>query len=256
MSVDGDREYWEKRAATYGTRASGYVDPVRRQYEDFLRWRALEQLVDVSAGGTALDAGCGTGEWAVRLAARGWDVTAIDLSPSLITLAPPHPRVTYRESSVQDFGGPGGKFDLILSVTVIQHITAAADAEAALANIARLLKATGVFVLIEFAPVRVPPRVARASYISARSAKEWHQLLANSGLRVRQQLPVRFFGERLHSLGAAVVRRVARPGEPDLPTSGLAGAVVRSGWRVESSLARVPGSSRFADVLAMGCERS
>lgn len=255
-----DRAYWEHRAAAYGARASGYIDPLRQEYEGRLRWLALEQLVDLSMGGTALDAGCGTGEWALRLAEMGWDVTAIDLSPSLLSLAPRHPRVTYQESSVQDFGGLDAQFDLILSVTVIQHITVASEAEAAIANIARLLKPTGVFLLIEFAPVRVPERVSRATYMSARSAKEWRDLLAHGGLRVRKQLPVRFFGEKTHSLAAAVVKRVARAsdwsGESDVPIAGVGGALIRSGWGLERTLARLPGSSLMADVLAMACEKS
>jgi len=37
--------------------------------------------------GLALDLGCGSGIWSVKLAARGWDVTGVDLVPSALRLA-------------------------------------------------------------------------------------------------------------------------------------------------------------------------
>jgi len=37
--------------------------------------------------GTALDAGCGTGAEAIWLAAQGWQVTAVDISPTALTTA-------------------------------------------------------------------------------------------------------------------------------------------------------------------------
>jgi SAM-dependent methyltransferase len=216
-------------------------------------------MVDLSKPGAALDAGCGTGDWAVRLAKKGWDVSAIDLSPSLLAMAPRHPGVTYQECSVQDFAGPDGQFDLILSVTVIQHITVAEEAEAAIANIARLLKPTGTFFLVEFAPMRIPRRVSRASYMHARTARQWRDLLEQEGLRVRRQVPVRFLGERIHALGGAMVRRIGggsdSSGEVDFPAAGVGGLMTGTAWGLESVLARLPGSRVLADVIAFGCEK-
>jgi len=37
--------------------------------------------------GRALDLGCGTGFWSVRLAQRGWDVTGIDVVPKAVRMA-------------------------------------------------------------------------------------------------------------------------------------------------------------------------
>ena len=37
--------------------------------------------------GSALEAGCGTGADAVWLAQQGWDVTAVDISPTALGLA-------------------------------------------------------------------------------------------------------------------------------------------------------------------------
>jgi len=37
--------------------------------------------------GRALDLGCGTGFWSVRLAQRGWDVTGVDIVPKAVRTA-------------------------------------------------------------------------------------------------------------------------------------------------------------------------
>jgi SAM-dependent methyltransferase len=37
--------------------------------------------------GLALDLGCGSGIWSVKLAARGWDVTGVEIIPSALRLA-------------------------------------------------------------------------------------------------------------------------------------------------------------------------
>jgi methylase of polypeptide subunit release factors len=37
--------------------------------------------------GRALDLGCGTGLWSVRLAQRGWEVTGVDIVPKAVRIA-------------------------------------------------------------------------------------------------------------------------------------------------------------------------
>ena len=46
-----------------------------------------EQAERTPPYGRALDVGCGTGHWALELAARGWQVTGIDLVPGAIEAA-------------------------------------------------------------------------------------------------------------------------------------------------------------------------
>lgn len=75
----------------------------------------------------ALDIGCGAGRWCRFLAEHGYNTTGIDLQEELIAIN----SVRYRDyhncifyhSSIQDFE-PESAFDLICSITVIQHIPA------------------------------------------------------------------------------------------------------------------------------------
>lgn len=81
----------------------------------------LTGWLDHSARGTALDAGCGTGVDAIWLAARGWDVTAVDISATAVERAraagagaDPPAAVDW---VVADLTGwrPGRCFDLVIS---------------------------------------------------------------------------------------------------------------------------------------------
>ena len=44
-------------------------------------------MLDGLVGRTALDVGSGTGQFALRLSRRGWDVTALDASPEMLAVA-------------------------------------------------------------------------------------------------------------------------------------------------------------------------
>lgn len=58
-----------------------------REGRDAMRALMLAQLPGDLRGARVLDAGCGTGAASAELAARGADVTAIDISPKLVEIA-------------------------------------------------------------------------------------------------------------------------------------------------------------------------
>ncbi|MBB1034926.1 NAD(P)/FAD-dependent oxidoreductase [Dietzia sp. CQ4] len=66
-------EHWEGEYADDGPRWSGAVNAT------------TAAVVDALPVGSALDLGCGEGGDAVWLAERGWDVTAVDLSPTAVS---------------------------------------------------------------------------------------------------------------------------------------------------------------------------
>jgi 2-polyprenyl-6-hydroxyphenyl methylase/3-demethylubiquinone-9 3-methyltransferase len=80
---------------------------------------------------TALDYGCGGGEFAVWLARAGWRVTAVDTSPHSMAAcrlnverSGSSKQVQCIQNSAPDYWEPlaGKKFDLILAKDVIEHI--------------------------------------------------------------------------------------------------------------------------------------
>jgi magnesium-protoporphyrin O-methyltransferase len=58
-----------------------------REGRDRMRETMLGRLPDDLRGARVLDAGCGAGQMTAELAARGADVTAVDISPALVAIA-------------------------------------------------------------------------------------------------------------------------------------------------------------------------
>jgi SAM-dependent methyltransferase len=79
--------------------------------------------------GRALDLGCGTGFWSVRLAQRGWNVTGIDIVPKAVRTARKRAReagveILFVEGSVTTLtaAGIGSGFHLILDFGVVHGL--------------------------------------------------------------------------------------------------------------------------------------
>ena len=123
-----------------------------------------------------LDVGCGVGRWSRLLAARGAQVTGIDLSPTMIArspaVAPAQDGVADRcRFLVQDLAqlDAGEKFDLLLGVTVLQHILDPEALRAAVQRMADHLAPGGRMVLLEAAPAQHAPSIATPR-VSARAS--------------------------------------------------------------------------------------
>ncbi|WP_310468849.1 bifunctional 2-polyprenyl-6-hydroxyphenol methylase/3-demethylubiquinol 3-O-methyltransferase UbiG [Sphingomonas sp.] len=125
------------------------LNPVRLGY---IRDRADQhwQLDEMSRrpleGKSALDVGCGAGLLAEPLARLGAAVTAIDAAPELIAAARDHAAgqglsIDYRAAAVEDVQG---KFDLVTSLEVIEHV---ADPQAFVAALAARLVPGGLMIL-------------------------------------------------------------------------------------------------------------
>jgi 2-polyprenyl-6-hydroxyphenyl methylase/3-demethylubiquinone-9 3-methyltransferase len=103
------------------------LNPVRLAYiRDQLdqHWALDEHSLKPLAGKSALDVGCGAGLLAEPLARLGAKVTAIDAAPGLIAAARLHAEgqgldIDYRPAAVEKIGG---RFDLVTSMEVIEHV--------------------------------------------------------------------------------------------------------------------------------------
>lgn len=73
----------------------------------------------------AFELGCGNGAASHMLSASGFEVVAVDISESGIEIAKrSFPRCTFvRASAYEDLAGRFGRFDLVLSLEVLQHCT-------------------------------------------------------------------------------------------------------------------------------------
>jgi 2-polyprenyl-6-hydroxyphenyl methylase/3-demethylubiquinone-9 3-methyltransferase len=125
------------------------LNPVRLGYvRDMIdmHWQADEHSFKPLTGKTALDVGCGAGLLAEPLSRMGAAVTAVDAAPELIEVAKVHAEgqglsIDYRAVGVEEVQG---KFDLVTSMEVIEHV---ADPQAFIDSLAARLADGGLMIL-------------------------------------------------------------------------------------------------------------
>ncbi len=127
--------YFDRTAAAAWSRltSDAPVSGVRatvRAGRDRMRASLLSFLPDDLEGCRLLDAGCGTGALAVEAAKRGADVTAIDLSPTLIELAKERLPATLGKGKIAFLAGDMidhslGTFDHVVAMDSVIHYSRA-----------------------------------------------------------------------------------------------------------------------------------
>ena len=188
-------EYWEDRARRFALEGDGLAAVCSYGMPEFynraihLTQRlALAPWLRYCNGKRALDVGCGVGRWSRRMAAQGADVTGIDLSSTMVAEA------TRRAAAeglsgrcrflVQDLAELelSDRYDLILGVTVLQHILDTTRLRDAVQRLVDHLADDARLVLIEAAPDRPSTRCDNPIF-RARSLQDYLDLFSDCGLR-------------------------------------------------------------------------
>jgi len=99
---------------------------------------------DLQSGAKVLDAGCGTGTNARWLADQGFTVTGADFSEFALLKADGD--VSYRLEDLTRMSFADGQFDAVFCIGVLMHIP---DAEAALRELARVVRPGGWLIIVE-----------------------------------------------------------------------------------------------------------
>jgi 2-polyprenyl-6-hydroxyphenyl methylase / 3-demethylubiquinone-9 3-methyltransferase len=157
------------------------------------------------AGKSALDVGCGAGLLCEPLARMGAAVTGVDAAPENVEAAKAHAALSglaidYRAGELAEQGL--GKFDVVTSMEVIEHVT---DPAAFIAELAAHLKPDGQLLL------STPNRTAASRLFLVEAAErlgqvprgthDWHRfltpeelggLLADAGLEVTEMRGIAF----------------------------------------------------------------
>jgi 2-polyprenyl-3-methyl-5-hydroxy-6-metoxy-1,4-benzoquinol methylase len=189
--------YWDERARRFAGQGAGLsavcsygMPEFYNRMIDRCQRLALEPWFDIAPATRVLDVGCGVGRWSSMLAARGAVVTGIDLSPTMILEANRRADESGVASRcrflVQDLAQLDVRetFDLIVGVTVLQHILDTDALRAAIQRMSEHLAPEGRMVLLEAAPVRVAKR-CDTTVFRARQRDVYLQLFAQARLELR-----------------------------------------------------------------------
>ncbi|WP_135364558.1 class I SAM-dependent methyltransferase [Halosimplex halophilum] len=154
----------------YDDLAADWSDYAEVPWRAQVLWPTLTDLLPDLDGLRVLDAGCGDGYHAARLADRGADVLGVDASEAMVDRARERygDRVDFRRGDLAeglDYPDDGG-FDLILCQHVLSHV---ADLEPVAAEFARLLRPGGGVVLSTHHPFHEYLVVREESYPDARA---------------------------------------------------------------------------------------
>ena len=132
----------------YGRWASTYDDPGNALI--LAEQPAVWELLDQSAPGRALDAGCGTGRHAEHLVKRGHQVTGVDQSEAMLARARVRvPEARLHQADLRHLPFGEDSFDLALCALALEHVEALAGP---LRELARVVRPGGVVVLSESHP--------------------------------------------------------------------------------------------------------
>ncbi len=142
------------------------------------------------AGGSALDAGCGTGFQSALLTELGWDAHGIDVSAGLLAVARRRlPAASFALASVETLPYPDARFDAV--VCCGSTLSFVDDPARALAEMGRVLRPGGRLLLdcehrpsLDLAWTLASALSGDALGYGVTAREAWHALIAGRSLRM------------------------------------------------------------------------
>ncbi len=115
---------------------------------DIVESNAALDLFKPQKGMKILDAGCGTGNFSIKLARLGCTVTGIDISPDMLAIAhsknSPELSIDYLEMDLKELDFPDESFDGVFSMAAFEFIE---DPDQVYQELFRLLKPGGQLLI-------------------------------------------------------------------------------------------------------------
>jgi len=198
-----------------------FKTPANAPFYD-LAFDHIVKVAGVAEGASFLDAGCGIGDYAVRLAKRGMRVVAVDFSESVLKMARENVersglqgRIKIQHENILSLSFDDEMFDGVLCWGVLMHIP---DVERAISELARVVRRGGIVVIsegnmysLEAALLRALRRVLGKNSAEVRrpSAGLEYWATTAAGLLVTREADIRWLIGRFERAEFRVIRHVA-----------------------------------------------
>lgn len=192
--------FWDQRCKKFDH--TGWNDEVIYKYDQPLRLRVIKKRINNIQGSIKnkkiLDVGCGVGDFSIMFAKMGADITSIDISEEAIKKAKKrseeeHIPCNLLVTSIKDMEFSPQSFDIITSITVLQHIP---DEELSLSiqKMIDSLKIGGYIYILETAPTTTDQSMIDSEYQYFHTKKEWIELFENAGAKLYFEMTQPSFG--------------------------------------------------------------
>lgn len=110
-------------------------------------WKAISQYLPSGREAKILDVGCGKGRFSRKLKDLGFEVIGLEPSTGLVKIAKKNnPDILFVEASATKMPFPDDTFDILICVSVLEHIP---DTQKALQEMARVLKNGGHLLVLD-----------------------------------------------------------------------------------------------------------
>jgi SAM-dependent methyltransferase len=174
-------EFWTSKFSSFGH--TGWSDQKIYDFDQICRLHVFDQWLGraYERPGIALDFGAGSGDFSRMLALTGWCVVAYDR----------YVRCDYAARLIHPCSDLAtalqrGPFDLVLSITVLDHIMDDAEFGETLQCLSRSMKPQAKFFFLEYSPARTRPR---SSFQTFRTMSEWQSALKGASLWIDEISP-------------------------------------------------------------------
>lgn len=178
--IDNRNTLWEDRLRK--SSHTGWSDPLIYAYDQEERLSLIGRHLDALQFDrkTALDFGCGTGDFSAMLLKKGFTVWAADpyVTPRLHT-----EKFTF-SPRVEDLFIPENSLSLILSVTVLDHILDMTRLRTILGFFRTALHDNGYCVFLEYAVGPQFEKPGENRYQAFRTLEEWNNILETNGFHI------------------------------------------------------------------------
>lgn len=206
--------FWDKRYEVHGH--TGWSDEALYEYDQKARLNAIEEIIDDLKFNRFLDIGCGSGDF-TKLCLNNKNLPTglgVDISKKVVEALKeefkPLSQVQFQQIDLTKDTLPLQEFDLVICVTVLQHLGNDHEIKAAINTIKSSMKPGGYLLVLE--NIYGDLKEENDSYIRTNiSSEDWKYFLKAGGMQVKDVCAYNHWGvvltESFQSLLTKITRR-------------------------------------------------